>query len=265
MSDDLENLKRWVRNEPLLGMPRNPPPAAPVADNTEMVAQPFYFNVSPTGSKGVELFRNPANHADAAATVMTYSGTKAKFIPALGLKDQAAQFNAYVTRIASFPGFFTEKSEETGQKVTSTDVNIMIDQIKAAYVGFAASDLDGIVDSVQKMAKSILNKSSKESDKAIFSQDTIHKVNNTNYITIFFAHLDMKETTSGKKTYVQQEYRIFRTVIRVNTTYLVTYAEDLAKMLGDGGLEDWDAQSSSPTGDKLSCFETQFKKAPRED
>lgn len=264
MSDDLENLKRWVEDRPPLGMPRAPPPSVPVSDNTEMVAQPFYFNVKASGATGVELFRNPANHADAAATVMTYSGTKANFIPALGLKDQAGQFNDYVRRIATFPGFFTEKSEETGQKVTSSDVNIMIDQIKAAYTGFATADLDGIVDSVQKMAKSILNKSSKESDKAIFSQDTIHKVDNSHYITIFFAHLDMKETSSGKKTYIEQSYRIFRTVIRVNTTYLVTFADKLADMLGDGGLDDWDSQSSSPTGDKLSCFETQYKKAPKE-
>ncbi|KAF9538835.1 hypothetical protein EC957_006183 [Mortierella hygrophila] len=264
MSDDLENLKRWVAGKTPLGAPRTPLPKVPVADNTEMVAQPFYFNVSPTEAKGVELFRNPANHADAAATVMTYSGTKAKFIPALGLKDQAAQFNDYLTRIGTFPGFVTVKSEETGQNVTSQDVNIMIDQIKAAYTGFATADLNGIVDSVQKMANSILNKSSKESDKAVFSQDTIYKEDHNNYITIFYAHLDMKETTSGKKTYIEQTYRIFRTVIRVNTTYLVTFAEELAAMLGDGGLDEWDTQGSSPTGDKLSCFQTNFKKTPKE-
>ncbi|KAH7039360.1 hypothetical protein BKA57DRAFT_473525 [Linnemannia elongata] len=264
MSDDLENLKRWVKGQPPLGLPRTPLPTVPVNDNTEMVAQPFYFNVSPTKATGVELFRNPANHADAAATVMTYSGTKANFIPALGLKDQAPRFNDYVRRIATFPGFFTERSEETGEQTTSQNVDLMIDQIKSAYVGFATADLDGIIDSVQRMANSILNKSSKESDKAIFSQDTIHKVNNTNYITIFYATLDMKENQQGKKTYIEQSYRIFRTVIRVNTTYLVTFADQLAEMLGDGGLGDWDAQSSSPTGTKLSCFETQLKQAPKE-
>ncbi|KAF9119862.1 hypothetical protein BGX30_003572 [Mortierella sp. GBA39] len=264
MSDDLENLKRWVADQPPLGMPRTPPPTVPVSDNTEMVAQPFFFNAAPSGATGVELFSNPANHADAAATIMTYSGTQVNFIPALGLKDQAAQFNAYVKKIATFPGFVTERSEETGQNVTSQNVDIMIDQIKAAYTGFATADLDGIITSVKQMASSILNKSSKESDKAIFSQDTIHKVNNSNYITIFFAHLDMKETTSGKKTYIEQSYRIFRTVIRVNTTYLVTFADKLADMLGDGGLDEWGKQSSSPTGSKLSCFETQLRKAPKE-
>jgi len=235
-----------------------------VYNNTELVAQPFYFDVAPKGAKGVELFRNPDNHADAAATVMTYSGTKANFIPARGLKDQAAQFNDYVKRISTFPGFFIEHSEETGQQVTSENIDLMIEQIKNAYVGFAAADLNGIIQSVNSMANSILNKSSEESDKAIFSQDTINKSSNTNYITIFFATLDMKKDKHGKKTYVSQTYRIFRTLIRVNTTYLVTFAEELAQMLGDGGLGEWDAQGSSPTGDKMSCFQKHFKKADKE-
>ncbi|KAF9123526.1 hypothetical protein BG015_005294, partial [Linnemannia schmuckeri] len=157
------------------------------------------------------------------------------------------------------------KSEETGQQVTSENIDLMIEQIKNAYIGFAAADLNGIIKSVNDMANSILNKSSKESDKAIFSQDTISKTSNTNYITIFFATLDMKEDKHGKKTYVEQTYRIFRTVIRVNTTYLVTYAEELAEMLGDGGLDEWDKQGSSPTGDKVSCFQKHFKKAAKEE
>ncbi|KAG0298902.1 hypothetical protein BGZ96_004209 [Linnemannia gamsii] len=264
MSDDLENLQRWVENKPLLGLPRRLPPAVPSSTKTDTVAQPFYFNVKSTGAAGVELWKNPANHADAAATVLTYSGKQVDFIPSLGLANQADKFNDYVRKISTFPGFVIENSQETGENVTSTNVDTMIGQIKNAYVGFATADLDGIVDSVEAMANSILNKSSKDSDKSLFSQDTISKTNNSTYITIFYATLQMHQDQQGKTTYIQQSYRIFRTLIRVNTTYLVTFADKLNSMIGDGDLDGWDQQGSSPTGNKLSCFEKQHKKAERE-
>ncbi|KAG0321536.1 hypothetical protein BGZ97_011041 [Linnemannia gamsii] len=264
MSDDLENLQRWVDNKPLLGLPRHTPPAVPSDSNTELVAQPFYFSVQSSGATGVDLWKDPANHADAAATVLTYSGKSVDFIPSLGLKGQADKFNAYIKKISTFPGFVIENSQETGENVTSQNVDTMIGQIKNAYVGFASADLDSIVASVEAMANSILNKSSKESDKSIFSQDTVSKTNNSTYITIFFTTLSMHENQQGKKTYIEQSYRIFRTLIRVNTTYLVTYAEKLDALIGDGGLPGWAAQGSSPTGSKLSCFEAAHKKAPRE-
>ncbi|KAG0207128.1 hypothetical protein BGX28_001559 [Mortierella sp. GBA30] len=262
MSDELENLKRW--NADLIEMPHNVPMPVLTNNKTEVVAQPFYFSVEPKGAKGIELWRNPDNHADAAATVLTYSGTKSGFIPSLGLKDQADKFNAYIKRVSTFPGFFIVKSEETGEHVASQDINLMINQIRNAYVGFAEADVDALINSVQDMANSILNNSSKESDKSIFSQDTISKSNNMNYVTIFYATLDMKEDKQGKKTYVDQKYRIFRTLIRINTTYMTTFAEELNQMMGDGGLGEWDEQGSSPTGPNKSCFEKHFENAPKE-
>ncbi|KAF8927308.1 hypothetical protein BGZ47_002212 [Haplosporangium gracile] len=264
MSDDLENLKRWVAGHALLGLPRSVPQAVYADINTEMVAQPFYSNVAPRGARGVELFRNPDNHADAAAAVMTFASIKSGFRPALGLKGQAAQFNEYVRRIASFPGFFIDKMDVTGNQYTSSNVTLMISQVLSAYVGFGGADVNGVIQSVQRMANSILNKSSTESDKAIFSQDTINKSSNTTYITIFYATLTMKVDRQGKKTYYDQSYQIFRTLIRINTTYLVIFAEELAAMLGDGGLSEWDRQGSSPTGGKLSCFENQLKEVIKE-
>lgn len=229
-----------------------------------MVAQPFYFNVSPRGATGAELFRNPDNHADAAAAVMTYAGVKSGFRPALGLKGQAAQFNTYVYMIATSPGLFLDHSDVTAWQQTSQNIDYMINQIRNAYVGFGDADINGIILSIQRMANSILNKSSRESDKAIFSQDAVQRSSYTTYITFFNATLSMKLDQQGKKTYVDQTYRISRNVIRLNTSFLVVYADVLASILGDGGLDEWDRQGSSPTGDKLSCFENHFKEAPKE-
>ncbi|KAF9280275.1 hypothetical protein BGZ88_012292 [Linnemannia elongata] len=264
MSDDLENLHRWIAGEPLLGLPRRTLPTVFADINTEMVAQPFYFNASPRGATGAELFRNPENHADAAAAVMTYAGIRSGFRPALGLKGQASQFNDYVWRIATFPGFYLDRSEETVEQRTSQNIDYMINQIQNAYIGFGDADINGVIQSVQRMANSILNKSSTESDKAIFSQDTIQRSSYTTYITLFYATLAMKLDQHGKKTYVEQTYRISRSVIKLNASYLITYADELALFLGDGGLDEWGRQGSSPTGDKFSCFENHFKDAPKE-
>ena len=264
MSNDLENLRRWAAGIPLLGLPPIALPSVFADINTEMVAQPFYFNVSPRGATGAELFRNPENHADAAAAVMTYAGIKSGFRPALGLKGQAAQFNDYVWRIATFPGFLLERTEETAEQRTSKNVDYMINDIRNAYIGFGDADINVIIQSVERMANSILNKSSYESDKAIFSQDTIQRSSYITYITLFYATLSMKQDQHGKKTYIEQTYRISRNMISLNSGFLIHYADELASILGDGGLDNWSRQHSSPTGDNLSCFENHFKKAPKE-
>lgn len=253
-AEEVENLQRWVQGRPQRGLPRTVPKPAPSSNNTEMICHPYYYRVHKQSSSGVERWRNPEMHPDCAATVMQFSATKEDFVPTGTLENLSDQFNNYVRRVATFPGFFLERNELTAEQYTSRDISLMINQLMDAYVGYGSGDLTKMVQSIEQMAESILYKSSSSSDRAIFSQDTVTKIGNVVYITIFYCHLSMKAETSGKKTYIDQKYTINRSLIRVNASYLTTYAERLEELIGDGDLGGWVGGLSSPTGGRKSCF-----------
>ncbi|KAG0242795.1 hypothetical protein BGW41_003471 [Actinomortierella wolfii] len=162
------------------------------------------------------------------------------------------KFNDYVRQVTTFPGFFLEKNENTEEHRTSENYDLMIKDIVNAYKGYGSGNVDEIAKQVENSAKSILHKSSKKSERAI-SQDTITQINGMHYITIFYRTLRLDKTTDGKKTLVNQKYSINRSLIRINTSYLVTYAEKLEAMIGDGGLDELGRALSSPTGTRRGC------------
>ncbi|KAG0242798.1 hypothetical protein BGW41_003474 [Actinomortierella wolfii] len=229
---DLENLKRWAEGRPLLGAPRNIPQPVPTGANMEVVAHPFYHRVSPKSSSGVDRWKNPDTHPDCAAT---------------------DKFNDYVRQVTTFPGFFLEKNENTEEHRTSENYDLMIKDIVDAYRGYGTGDVNLIAEQVENSAKSILNKSSTSSKRAIFSQDTITEINGMHYITVFYCTLEMYYKQDGKKTLIDQTYHINRSLIRINTSYLIAYAEKLEALVGDGGLSEWGRSLSSPTGTRNAC------------
>ncbi|KAG0236506.1 hypothetical protein BGW42_003412 [Actinomortierella wolfii] len=178
---------------------------------------------------------------------------KVGFYPAATLENLSDKFNDYVRQVSTFPGFFLEKNERTEEHRTSENYDLMIKDIVNAYRGYGTGDVNLIAEQVENSAKSILHKSSKKSEKAIFSQDTITQINGMHYITIFYCTLKLDYTKNGKKTLVDQKYSINRSLIRINSSYLVTYAEKLEAMIGDGGLEEWGRSLSSPTGTRRGC------------
>ncbi|KAF9162495.1 hypothetical protein DFQ26_003517 [Actinomortierella ambigua] len=251
---ELQDLVNWSKGLPMSGIPRKTPMAIPVSDSTEVVAQPFRYRVTPQSTSGVERWRDPKYHADCAATVLTYSANLVDFAPAAGLQDQSAKFNEYIKKASTFPGFFLEKNEQSAEHVTSTNIDLMVGDIVSAYKDYGGGDVTGVVKSVEKMAESILNKSSKSSDRSVFSQDTVTKEGNYYYVTIFYVNLSMKLEQSGKKTLIDQRYSINRSLLKINQSYFITYAERLEKLVGDGGLDEWGAKMSSPTGTRRSCL-----------
>ncbi|KAG0258217.1 hypothetical protein DFQ27_004764 [Actinomortierella ambigua] len=251
---ELKDLENWNKGLPLSGIPRKTPRAIPVSSDTEVVAHPYRYRVTPKSTSGVDRWRNPEYHADCAATVLTYAANLVGFTPAAGLQDISEKFNQYIAKATTFPGFFLERNEQSAEHVTSTSIDLMVKDIVTAYQGYGSGDVASIVTSVEKMAESILNKSSKSSDKSVFSQDTVTKVDSYYYVTIFYVNLSMKVQQSGKKTLIDQRYRINRSLLKINQSYFIAYAEKLESMVGDGGLDDWGKKMSSPTGTRRSCL-----------
>ncbi|KAG0259055.1 hypothetical protein DFQ27_004254 [Actinomortierella ambigua] len=253
-----EDYTRWATGRTPRHAPHLPgPPRIPRDSGMELVSNPFTQNVKATGATGASLFRDSRNHPDAVGTVLNHAATLANFFPARGLEDQTEQFSNYIMKVSSFPGFMLTLNEPTGQKQTTPYVNMMIDDIKRSYDGVVDADANKVASSVKAMANSIINKSSRFAYRSLFTQMSIMGGSDDSslYLTIFYTTLNM-EVEDGKKTYSSpQSYRINRSVFKVLTASLVTNADQLFELLGNGSFDQWVKGATSPGGTKLSCFE----------
>lgn len=262
-----EDYTRWATGRMPRHAPHSPFPRLPHEGNTELVCQPFVQNLRSHGATGVELYKDPKNHADAVGTILNHAAKMANFHPAKGLENMTECFSNYVEKVNSFPGFMLTYNEKTGQDETSGNIDEMIKDIKKAYEGVVGVDTNKVVESINNMANSIINHSAKSADKSVFTQLTIAQEGGHLVTTIFYANLRMEVTKSGKKTYSNQKYHINRAVFKVMTNSLVANAEKLNQLLGDGSYEEWTKCLSSPGGSNASCFETHHAskaQAPRE-
>ncbi|KAF9118628.1 hypothetical protein BGW39_001004 [Mortierella sp. 14UC] len=257
MNNTKLTLGQWLaapQRGPIPGLPRNAP-------TPDLVHTPWAQNIKqglPTDP--AEIYRNPEWHGSAIASVLTKSSTITGFYPAAGLEEAADKFGDYIQQVSSFPGFVLVSSEETGSHDTSVEVKKIVAAIVDAYAGFVTADIQKVEQSITDMANSILNHSSKQAHKGIFTQSTVDNNNGTFTTTIFFATLDMSLDTSGKYTYTEQSYKIMRSVLQVNGPWLSAHAEELAQKIDGKSIDDWLGGSSSPTGKKMSCVEQQLGK-----
>ncbi|KAF8975493.1 hypothetical protein BGZ52_008865, partial [Haplosporangium bisporale] len=160
--------------------------------------------------------------------------------------------------ISTFPGFYLEFNRQTGRKQTSNDINLIINDIKAMYDGVLDVNIQGVVDSLNKMAKTIANSSSDKLEDSVFTQMSITKPNSNQqlYVSIFYTTLMMEVDTQGKRTYRSQEYYVNRSVFVVNTSFLTAYALDLSTLLGMGDWGQAKEKMSTPIGGtRLSCID----------
>ncbi|KFH72838.1 hypothetical protein MVEG_00063 [Podila verticillata NRRL 6337] len=257
ITDEREILKRWAEGTHLGRAPMELPR---VNANDHLVSQPMFSGIQevPLPTNPVDLFRDPKNHANAVGRIWTFCSERTKFIPAMGLKGQADKFPAYIEEISTFPGFYLEFNRQTGRKQTSNDINLIINDIKAMYDGVLDVNIQGVVDSLEKMAKTIANSSSDKLEDSVFTQMSITKPNNNQqlYVSIFYTTLKMEVDTQGKRTYRSQEYYVNRSVFVVNTSFLTAYALDLSTLLGMGDWGQAKEKMSTPIGGtKLSCID----------
>ncbi|KAF9158705.1 hypothetical protein DFQ26_007319 [Actinomortierella ambigua] len=252
-----EDYIRWATGRTPRHAPHLPAPRIPRDSKMELVSKPFTQDVKATGATGVSLFKDPRNHPDAVGTILTHAAKLTNFFPAKGLEDQSEQFGNYIVKVSSFPGFLLTFNEQSAQKHTNVNVNVMIDEIKRAYDGVIGADVNRVVASIKDMANSIANKSSDTADRSLFTQMAIigKPGDSSLYVTIFYTTLHMEVNKEGKKTYTSQSYKINRSVFKVLTSSLTLNAEKLSELLGNGNFDEWAKGATSPGGKRMSCFE----------
>ncbi|KAI1291360.1 hypothetical protein EDD11_008978 [Mortierella claussenii] len=261
MAEERDNIIRWLEGRPLPGAPRNPAPT----NADEAISQPFFqgVNTSDPAASPVDVYKNPRNHVDATSSILTYAGNAADFHPATqDITQTAKQYDAYITKVSSFPGFVLKFNEQSHSYQTSVNIDSMISDIKNAYDGVLAVDINKIVESVERMANTVLSQSTSDESRSLFSQAAVTKASDSTLVevSIFYTTFHMKKSQSGKKTYLEQSYNINRTVFSVITSVLTANAEKFAEKILKAPIDDWLNSNSSPTDSKsMSCFEQHFR------
>lgn len=258
MSSINQDLIDWNRGK----VPRKAPlpPSAPPAYEIG-VSQPFVTgpNTSDPNAPADVMYSDPKNHKDACASILTYSGTLTDFIPsAQTIEETAQKFPAYVTKVATFPGFTTERNDQTQSKKTEANIELMINDIKAVYNGVITADVQGIIDSIQNMANTVLSQVTADFSTSTFAQSSVWSEDGSNTVktTIFYTSLHLEKGKDGKQTWSSQEYTVNRTVFGVTGSYLVANAKQLAEMTGKTSLDEWGKKNASPTTPGIrSCFD----------
>ncbi|KAG0252612.1 hypothetical protein DFQ27_007954 [Actinomortierella ambigua] len=250
------DFERWNCPTDFPYPPEPPAPGEPTASKDELVSHPFSQGV-PNGlpRDPLEVFRDAKWHGTAIGTILTHSGKLAHFFPAAGLAQAMPHWNNYITKVSTFPGFFLVYNTQTEQTHTSVNIELMLKHIQDAYEGVMTVDIAKVRKSIESMASSIRNRSSREVNKAIFAQSTVVQDDKVAYTTIFYTKLQMKVTTSGKKTYESQSYAINRSKFKVLGPFISANAKKLAEVMGVKPIDEWNRPMTSPTGSQPSCFD----------
>ncbi|KAG0217802.1 hypothetical protein BGX33_009506 [Mortierella sp. NVP41] len=258
MADESDRISRWLENRPL-PTPRVPLPPTNGAD--EAISQPFFQgkNTSDPAATPLQVFQDPKNHVDATSSILTFAGNAADFHPATSdITKTAKQFDAYIQKVSSFPGFVLTYNEQSSSFQSSVNIDVMINDIKSAYDGVLTVDVNKLVESIERMANTVLSQSHADESRSLFSQAAITKASDSNLVevSIFYTTFHLKKDQSGKKTYTEQSYSINRTVFKVLTSVLTANAQKFAQSILKAPIDEWLDSNSSPTDSKvLSCFE----------
>jgi hypothetical protein len=217
------------------------------------VSQPFSSgpNHSNPNATRYEMFSNPQNHKDAAASILTYVANATNFHPAGQTAAQTAQaWPAYISHLESFPGFSLQLADTTDAKEAQINVTAMIQDIKAAYNDVVDPDAANLEASIINMANSALVHVNVDDTNTGFIQSQVWTSTGTGsqvIVTIFYTTLHITRDINGKTTMENQEYTVNRVKLQVLSQVLVDDAQQLGAAIEKNSVDDWLAALSSPT------------------
>ncbi|KAG0203883.1 hypothetical protein BGX28_003983 [Mortierella sp. GBA30] len=269
MAEHKETILAWLEAkpaEPSLRALSSSNDRPPTTRADEAVSQPLVqangYKSDPA-STNYDIFKYSKYHVDATTSILTFAGNAAGFHPNVDdLNVVAEKYDAYIDKINGFPGFFLSFNHKSKSYQTSIDINLMVSDIKDAYEGVLTLDVDKIVESVKKMANSVLSKSHSDESQSLFVQTAVRKDPNSDKVevSIYYTTFHMKKDKSGKKTYTEQAYTINRTKFDVITSALTANADSLAEKILKKPFDDWLNDNSTPTDSKLmSCVEKHYQ------
>ncbi|KAF9098627.1 hypothetical protein BGX23_005693 [Mortierella sp. AD031] len=256
MSNERETLMLWMEGRPAPGalkfFERSGIP-------DELIFDAFFegINTSDPAATPLQVFKDPKNHVDATSSILSFAANRADFHPCTQNPIELAKhFNAFIQAISTFPGFFLTYNEQSSSFQTSTNIDIMIADIKSAYEGVVSVEIQKIIDSISRMANNVISQSHSDGSRVMFVQLGVTRANDNDItISIFYTTLHMRKDMSGKRTYTDQSYTINRMVFKVQNSVLVANADFFAQRIPKVTMDEWLRPLNCPDDSKIkSCF-----------
>ncbi|KAG0260871.1 hypothetical protein DFQ27_003284 [Actinomortierella ambigua] len=174
----------------------------------------------------LEIFENPENHAAAAASVVVFAAQSARFTPSESpAKSLVESFPAFLQKVASFPGFLTERNEQKTLELTGSLMQLE-ERVSEAVIENGAQVGRGIRDLVPSSIPD------ETLDKWILTLLVINKPDESDYVKIQQVYITLAINTDDHSPVIpQQSAKINISTYRVIERVFTSNAEKFAQRL----------------------------------
>lgn len=227
------------------------------ADADEAINQPFFQgeNTSDPSASAEQVFSDAKNSVDAVSSILAFCSAQTGFHPSSqSISDAAKTYNAYITKVSTFPGFTSVSTRKT-PKQADENIDRFVRQLLSVYDH--AVDEAKAISSMAKMANTVKSQSNLDESNTLFNQMSVDGSSDSAILTVGNVVLKMKKNILGQKTYVaDQDTEITAVSFRTNNTYLKAHASALASRIPKETMDNWLRDNSSATSSLTkTCFD----------
>jgi hypothetical protein len=200
-------------------------------------------NTDPNAS-GAAIFRDPRNHATAAASVIGFSSKQANFKPKeQGLDATHREYQAFFQKAVSFPGFFTREAPYSTLHLTG-DLDQFKEQISANYI-----PLSGKADvAASAFVEQIPESTEQESSGAWTLVLVTIYGDESDTISVDISSIEVQVSVNGdgSVSLQKQTAQLNQHVVQVNRSFFVNYADTLSSRIPKESIETFKDELTTP-------------------
>ncbi|KAF9900281.1 hypothetical protein BX616_002634 [Lobosporangium transversale] len=189
-------------------------------------------------ANGVEIFRNPHNHAAAAGSILVFSGEAVRYQPQQdGILFDKNIYDNYKQNFFAFPGFALSYDTLPISFELNGDRRQLRDSLERAYNendNRSNNDAKEIADAFEKLLPRKLNDKKAQAAKDWTLSQTLIRSGEDKRVYIEIHELSLTLTTSMTTGYVQinkQTATIRSAKLNVNDRFLTSFADNLAQRI----------------------------------
>ncbi|KAG0238434.1 hypothetical protein B0O80DRAFT_454922 [Mortierella sp. GBAus27b] len=199
---------------------------------------------------GEDIFKNPRNHAAAAASILLFNAKQARFSPKdWGLEERPSTYEAFTKGANSFPGFLVFSLSGTPIELTG-EVDQFKDQIATFYrQPFGNDDNDAEVSAFVDQVSNLVPGA--KSGVWILSLVTIYNNEETKVVTVKLASVEVAVSVNDKGAIViqEQETSLNQATLRIKSQFLISNAAQLARLIPTASIDDFKDELTTSTDD----------------
>jgi len=202
-----------------------------------------------SGASSVDIFRNPSNHASAAASIIKFSAQSSNFNPKEnGLEVSSEAYENFFKKVSTFPG-----SVLTLQQSPQLDLTGDLEQFKKQI----AENYSPLSDDAEDVAAAFIEQISKPTSEGasgtwLLGLITIHGEEYSERITFDLSSIEVAVTVGAKGAIKveKQTARLQQSSFTLNSQFIVSYADTLAQRISTIDINTYeDALTTSASND----------------